>query len=84
MEKYKYDKFTSDQLKRRIKAGFWLTMILLVVGLIGFILTVYDYLSEKTVNTSLLAAALICFLIALIIFIGIKNAKNEMARRKGT
>lgn len=84
MEQDKFEKFTTDQLKKRNKAGFIITMFLLVFGLISIILAIYDYISEKTFNTSFLISTLICFFMAFIIYIGIKSAKNEIARRKDT
>lgn len=84
MEQDKFEKFTTDQLMKRSKGGTIIVMILLLFGLISIVIAIYDYISEKDFDRNLITSTFICFFIAFIIYLGVKNTKKEIARRNDT
>ncbi len=82
MAQDKFEKFTTDQLKKRNKAGSIITFFLLFFGSISILTSIYVYFKDKNFNNYLISSALLCFFLAIIIYIGIKSTKIEIARRK--
>jgi|WetSurMetagenome_2_1015567.scaffolds.fasta_scaffold00002_144 hypothetical protein len=81
MERDKFEKFTTDQLKKRSKAGFYLYSLLLLCGIIGVSTAILEYVTDKNLNSYLTVSALLCFLLAVIIYLGIKSTRGEIERR---
>ena len=82
MAKEKLEDLSLDKLRKRKKIGVVLLWVLIGAAFLNIIALLVDFIREKQLDTTFLISASSCLVVALLLYLGIKKANEEISRRK--